>query len=170
MAVDDTLKNIFEELAALKRYADASYRRGYRDGLTRAMEVLSAQLQQAENADEEASVKGLPRQLKARRGSVPGRILDVLEHCDGATYQEIVEALKHRGTPTPMPSVRSAMRRLLEGNRVRNDSRRWFVVSGSFQSTEPRSEEAQTSSAGGLGPGIEGHRPDTKHELTELRR
>jgi hypothetical protein len=142
MAVDDTLKNIFEQLAALKAHADASYQQGFRDGLARAMEVLTGELQQAESARSELAEQ--PHQLRARRGSVPSRILDTLETRDGATYQEIASLLDLHGTPTPLPSLRSAMRRLLDGNRVKADGNRWFLV----RSSRHRAQQGTEGAAG----------------------
>lgn len=128
MAVDDTLQNIFEQLAALKAYADASYRRGYHDGVARAVEILSLELEQSGTPPEHTAAPYQKRHSKARRGSVPSRILDALQEHDGATYQEIVETLERRGIAIPVQSIRSAMHRLLEGNMVKRHGRRWFLV------------------------------------------
>ena len=164
MAVDDTLKNIFEQLAALKAHADASYRRGYHDGVARAVEILSLELEQSGSPPEQALAPYEALHLKARRGSVPSRILDALQEHDGATYQEIVQALARRGIPTPVQSIRSAMHRLFEGNMVQRQGRRWFLVRDLRNRTENEMQGSIASPARERSVATEDHHAASRAE------
>lgn len=169
MAVDDTLKNIFDELASLKAYADASYRRGYRDGIAKAVQILSVELENLDTSPDERLTRYHACRVKARRGSVPSRILDALQERDGATYQEIVQTLARRGTPTSVQSIRSAMRRLLQGNIVKGHDNRWFLVQASLGKAEPNERGLVEAPANEASVGAHDFAVEQGHDLPGVK-
>lgn len=148
MTDDPLLDQLRELLEAARR---EGYERGYNDAVRRIVaaagatgaEVAEAPPPRAPRPPRETPAEG--RRPRARRGSLEGRLVEILGQApEGATIAEIEAAGSGDDEPLKVPSIRATLQRLLAVGRVEREGRRWRLTEGTAgpESAEDAEEAA----------------------------
>jgi hypothetical protein len=135
-----------ETLATLDGLLDKAYREGWRDAMLTVQRLTEEIVESASLTAPKTQppISASAQHRRARRGSVPNRIVAGLAERDGQTYDEL-----HHSLEVPMPSLRSAMRRLAEDRRVHREGKRWFLASDVASDAAQEQEGAPDASTSG---------------------
>ena len=157
MADDPLLDQLKALLEAARR---EGYERGYNDAVRRIVAAAGATGAEVAESPPPPSprVPRAPRELpaegrrpRARRGSLEGRLVEILAQApEGATIAEIEAAGSADDEPLKVPSIRATLQRLLATGRVEREGRRWRLASGA--GPEPMPPEDSEEPAAGEAP------------------
>jgi hypothetical protein len=143
---------LLDQLRALLEAARREgYERGYNDAVRRIVAAAGAtgaevaepsSPPRAPRTPREAPAEG--RRPRARRGSLEGRLVEILGQApEGATIAEIEAAGSDDDEPLKVPSIRATLQRLLAVGRVEREGRRWHLAPGAGAESTPAEDSEE---------------------------